>query len=44
MKIIFIVDYYFYKNAFGKTSFNFINYIANNSNHYIKIISQSINK
>ena len=39
MKILFIADFYFYKNVTGKTSFNFINYISNNcNNHIIKII------
>ena len=32
--IFFIADYYFYKNALAKTSYNFINYIKNNNNNY----------
>jgi hypothetical protein len=44
MKIIFIADYYYYKKATGKTSFNFINYIADNSDHYIKIFYTDYNE
>ena len=45
--IIFIADYYFFKNACGKTSYNFINYIKNNNNKYkihIYYTDEDINK
>ena len=44
MKILFIADYYYYKNANGKTSHNFMNYISGKGfNHNIKIIYTDYN-
>jgi hypothetical protein len=32
--IFFIADFYYFKNCFSKTQYNFINYIKNNNNKY----------
>jgi hypothetical protein len=36
-KLVFIADYYFYKNSLGKTSYNFVNYLTINNNYEIKL-------
>jgi hypothetical protein len=35
--IVFIVDFLFYKNIFGKTSYNFVNYLTKSKEYEIKI-------
>ena len=42
--ILFIADYFFFKNINNKAYYNFINYIANNSYHNVKIIYTDHNK
>jgi hypothetical protein len=36
-KLVFIVDYYFYKNSLGKTSYNFVNYLTKSKSYEIKL-------
>ena len=36
-KLVFIADYYFYKNSLGKTSHNFVNYLIKNKEYEIKL-------
>jgi hypothetical protein len=35
--IVFIVDYYYYKNGFGKTSYNFVNYLTKSKKYNINL-------
>jgi hypothetical protein len=44
INILFIADFFFFKNINNKAYYNFINYIANNTYHNVKIIYTDHNR